>query len=55
VSAKTNELDRQVIALAAQRLIAKLPLDMHDDPELRGAGRGLRALDVPLRDLPITK
>ena len=30
----TNELDRQVIALAAQRLIAKLPANLRDDPDV---------------------
>ena len=31
----TNELDRQVIAQAAQRLLAKLPASLRDDPDLR--------------------
>ncbi len=31
----TNELDRQVIAQAAKRLIAKLPPELRDDPDLR--------------------
>ena len=31
----TNELDRQVIAQAAQRLIAKLPPELRDDPDVR--------------------
>ena len=30
----TNELDRQVIAQAAQRLIAKLPAALRDDPDV---------------------
>ena len=29
----TNEMDRQVIAQAAQRLLAKLPPALHDDPD----------------------
>ena len=35
----TNELDRQVIALAAQRLIAKLPIDMRKDPDVLALSR----------------
>ena len=35
----TNELDRQVIAQAAQRLMAKLPPEWHDDPDLRALSR----------------
>jgi len=31
----TNELDRQVIAQAAKRLIAKLPPELRDDPDAR--------------------
>ena len=35
----TNELDRQVIALAAQRLIAKLPPSLRDDPDVLALSR----------------
>ena len=35
----TNELDRQVIALAAQRLIAKLPPELRDDVDVRALSR----------------
>jgi NTE family protein len=35
----TNELDRQVIAQAARRLIAKLPPALRDDPDLRALTR----------------
>ncbi len=35
----TNELDRQVIALAAQRLIAKLPPHMRNDPDVLALSR----------------
>ena len=35
----TNELDRQVIAQAAQRLIAKLPAALRDDPDVRALSR----------------
>lgn len=35
----TNELDRQVIAQAAQRLMAKLPPEWRDDPDLRALSR----------------
>ena len=35
----TNELDRQVIALAAQRLIAKLPPKLRDDPDVLALSR----------------
>ena len=35
----TNELDRQVIAQAAQRLIAKLPPALRDDPDVRALSR----------------
>jgi len=35
----TNELDRQVIAQAAKRLIAKLPPEWRDDPDLRALSR----------------
>jgi NTE family protein len=35
----TNELDRQVIALAAQRLIAKLPPNLRDDPDVLALSR----------------
>ena len=35
----TNELDRQVIAQAAKRLLAKLPPEWHDDPDLRALSR----------------
>ena len=44
----TNELDRQVIAQAAQRLMAKLPPEWHDDPDLRALShvRSESAVDV---------
>ncbi len=44
----TNELDRQVIAQAAQRLIAKLPPGMRDDPDVQALARlrGDSAVDV---------
>ncbi len=35
----TVELDRQVIAEAAQRLLAKLPASLHDDPDARALAR----------------
>ena len=35
----TNELDRQVIAQAAQRLIAKLPASLRDDPDVRALAK----------------
>lgn len=35
----TNELDRQVIAQAAQRLIVKLPPELRDDPDVRALSR----------------
>ena len=35
----TTELDRQVIAQAAKRLIAKLPPEWRDDPDLRALSR----------------
>jgi len=35
----TNELDRQVIAQAAQRLIAKLPASLRDDPDVRALSK----------------
>ena len=35
----TNELDRQMIALAAQRLIAKLPSNLRNDPDLLALSR----------------
>ena len=35
----TNELDRQVIAQAAKRLIAKLPASLRDDPDVRALSR----------------
>lgn len=35
----TNELDRQVIAQAAQRLIAKLPPELQDDPDVRALSK----------------
>ena len=35
----TTELDRQVIAQAAQRLIAKLPPALRDDPDVRALAR----------------
>ena len=35
----TNELDRQVIAQAAKRLMAKLPPEWRDDPDLRALAR----------------
>lgn len=44
----TNELDRQSIAQAAQRLIAKLPPALRDDPDVRALSRVRceRAVDV---------
>ena len=44
----TNELDRQVIAQAAKRLLAKLPPEWHDDPDLRALSRvrSASAVDV---------
>lgn len=44
----TNEIDRQVIAQAAQRLIAKLPPALRDDPDVRALSRvlGQSAVDV---------
>jgi NTE family protein len=44
----TNELDRQVIAQAARRLLAKLPPALHDDPDVRALThlRSERAVDV---------
>ena len=35
----TVELDRQVIAEAAQRLLARLPASLHDDPDARALAR----------------
>ena len=35
----TNELDRQVIAQAAQRLLVKLPPELRDDPDVRALSR----------------
>ncbi|MEI7537334.1 MAG: patatin-like phospholipase family protein [Comamonadaceae bacterium] len=35
----TNELDRQVVAKAAQRLLAKLPPELRDDPDVRALTR----------------
>lgn len=35
----TNELDLQVIAQAAQRLIAKLPPELQDDPDVRALSK----------------
>lgn len=35
----THELDRQVIAQAAQRLLAKLPPELRDDPDVRALSR----------------
>jgi NTE family protein len=35
----TNELDRQVIAQAAKRLVAKLPAALRDDPDVRALAR----------------
>jgi len=35
----TNELDRQVIAQAARRLIEKLPPELRDDPDVRALSR----------------
>ncbi|HWI12258.1 MAG TPA: patatin-like phospholipase family protein [Burkholderiaceae bacterium] len=35
----TNELDRQVIGQAVKRLLAKLPPEWHDDPDLRALSR----------------
>ena len=35
----TNELDRQVIAQAAQRLIEKLPPELQDDPDARALSK----------------
>ncbi len=44
----TNEMDRQLIAQAAQRLIAKLPPALRDDPDVRALSRVRceRAVDV---------
>jgi NTE family protein len=44
----TNELDRQVIAQAAKRLIDKLPASLRDDPDVRALSkvRGETAVDV---------
>jgi NTE family protein len=44
----TNELDRQVIAQAARRLLDKLPLALRDDPDARALARlrPERAVDV---------
>ena len=44
----TVELDRQVIAQAAQRLLAKLPPELRDDPDARALARlrADRAVDV---------
>ena len=44
----TNELDRQVVAKAAQRLLAKLPPALRDDPDARALAqlRCRRAVDV---------
>ena len=44
----TNELDRQVIAQAAQRLLAKLPTELREDPDARALSqlRCERAVDV---------
>ena len=44
----TTELDRQVIAQAAKRLLAKLPAAFHDDPDVRALARLRceRAVDV---------
>jgi NTE family protein len=35
----TNELDRQVVAQAAKRLIEKLPPELRDDPDVRALSR----------------
>ena len=35
----TNEMDRQVISQAAQRLIAKLPPELRDDPDVQALSR----------------
>ena len=35
----SNEMDRQVIAQAARRLISKLPPELRDDPDLRALSR----------------
>jgi NTE family protein len=35
----TNELDRQVVAKAAQRLLEKLPPELRDDPDVRALTR----------------
>jgi len=35
----TNELDRQVIAQAARRLIDKLPASLRDDPDVKALGK----------------
>ena len=44
----TNEMDRQVIAQAAQRLIEKLPPELHDDPDVQALSRvrGMSAVEV---------
>jgi NTE family protein len=44
----TNELDRQTMAQAAQRLLAKLPPEWRDDPDVRALSRvrGMGAVDV---------
>ena len=44
----TNEMDRQVVAKAAQRLLAKLPPELRDDPDARAlaATRCETAVDV---------
>jgi NTE family protein len=44
----TNELDRQVIAQAAKRLLSKLPPELRDDPDARALAhvRSERAVDV---------
>jgi NTE family protein len=44
----TNEMDRQVIAQAAQRLIARLPPELRDDPDVLALSRvhGVSAVEV---------
>lgn len=44
----TNEMDRQVIAQAAQRLHGKLPPELRDDPDVRALShvRGMSAVEV---------
>ena len=44
----TNEMDRQMIAQAAQRLIARLPPELRDDPDVQALARvkGASAVEV---------